>query len=95
MVVADPAAEFTRLSASGGSRLAVAAETNLAPGNSLVIQVRAEAGISQLSNCVTTVDPDGTAGCEFDLQRPPQDLDIEVTIERNGSVIAGPVAYDE
>jgi len=95
VVVADPAAEFTRLSASGGSRLAVAAETNLAPGNSLVIQVRAEGGISQLSNCVTTVDPDGTAGCEFDLQRPPQDLDIEVTIERNGSVIAGPVAYDE
>ncbi len=100
VVVADPSAEFTQLSAdeNDASRLDVTAETNLAPGNSLVIRVEAEGsggGISQLSNCVTTVDADRTVGCDFDLQRPPSELDVEVSVRHDGAVMAGPVTYDE
>lgn len=97
MVVAEPTAEFTQLSMNNASRLSVMVETNLAPENSLVIRVRAQQsdeGIRRLSNCVATIGPDRTSGCDFDFERSPANLDINVSVRYNGGVIAGPVRYD-
>lgn len=97
VAVVAPTATVTDLSTAGTSRLSVTAETNLAPENSLVIQVRAEesgGGISQVLNCVTTVGSDGATGCEFDLERSTANFDIEVSVRRGDEVIAGPVRYD-
>lgn len=98
MVVVEPTAEFTQLSMSNASRLTVAVETNLAPENSLIIPVRAQQsdeGIRRLSNCVATVGPDRTSGCDFDFERSPADLNINVSVRHDGAVIAGPVRYNE
>lgn len=97
VAVVAPNAAVTDLSTDGASRLSVTAETNLAPENSLVIQVRAEepgGGVSQVLNCVTTVGADGATGCEFDLERSTANFDIEVSVRRGDEVIAGPVRYD-
>lgn len=97
VAVVAPNAAVTDLSTDGTSRLSVTAETNLAPENSLVIQVRAEepdGGVSQVLNCVTTVEADGATGCEFDLERSTANFDIEVSVRRGDEVIAGPVRYD-
>jgi len=78
-------------------RLTVTADTNLAPGSSVIVRVEAEepnGGISQVLNCVATVDSAGAVSCAFDLQNPASDFDIEVTAQRNDTVIGGPVEYN-
>lgn len=97
VVVAEPTAEFTRLSMSNTSRLTVAVETNLAPKNSLIIQVRAQRsdeGIRRLSNCVATVGPNRTSGCDFDFERSAASVNINVSVRHDGGVIAGPVRHN-
>ncbi|TKX74450.1 hypothetical protein EXE46_08705 [Halorubrum sp. GN11_10-6_MGM] len=96
-VIVEPDVEFTNQSVSGTSQLPVTADTNLAPGGSVIIRVTAEApngGISQVLNCVATVESDGSLGCEFDLSSSADNFDIEVSILRGESTIAGPTKYN-
>ncbi len=93
--VAEPEVSLANVSATD-SRLAVTADTNLAPGNQLIIQVQAmprNGGSSYLSQCVTSVRGDGTLSCEFDFSRPVSEYTIDVSVIRNGAVVAGPVQY--
>ncbi|WP_230455363.1 hypothetical protein [Halorubrum sp. BV1] len=95
--VVEPSVEFTDRSVGDDPRLTVTADTNLAPGSSVIIRVEAEepnGGISQVLNCVATVDSAGGVSCAFDLQNPASDFDIEVTAQRNDTVIGGPVEYN-
>ncbi|MFC7323777.1 hypothetical protein ACFQMF_04185 [Halorubrum rutilum] len=95
--VVEPTAEFTNRSVGDDEQLSVTADTNLAPEGSVIIRVEADesgGGISQVLNCVATVESDGAVGCEFDLSRSASDFDIEVSIQRDGSVIAGPTEYN-
>jgi hypothetical protein len=94
-VVAEPEVSLANVSATD-SRLAVTADTNLASGNQLIIQVQAmprNGGSSYLSQCVTSVRGDGTLSCEFDFSRPVSEYTVDVSVIRNGSVVAGPVQY--
>jgi len=95
--IVEPAAEFTNRSVSDDPQLSVTADTNLAPNGSVILRVTAEepnGGISQVLNCVATVESDGSIGCEFDLSKPADDFDIEVSIQRGGSTIVGPTEYN-
>ncbi|MFD1570536.1 hypothetical protein [Halorubrum laminariae] len=95
--IVEPSVEFTDRSVGDDPLLSVTADTNLAPGSSVILRVEAEepnGGISQVLNCVATAGPDGTIGCTFDLQNPASDFDIEVTAQRNDTVIGGPVKYN-
>ncbi|WP_241996692.1 hypothetical protein [Halorubrum sp. SD626R] len=95
--VVEPDAEFTDRSVGDDSQLSVTADTNLAPEGSVIVRVEADesgGGISQVLNCVATVESDGSVSCEFDLSKSASDFDIEVSIKRDGSVIAGPVEYN-
>jgi len=95
--VVEPSVEFTDRAVGDDPRLTVTADTNLAPGSSVIVRVEAEepnGGISQVLNCVATVDSAGAVSCAFDLQNPASDFDIEVTAQRNDTVIGGPVEYN-
>ncbi len=95
--VVEPSVEFTDRSVGDDPRLTVTADTNLAPGSSVIVRVEAEepnGGISQVLNCVATVDSAGGVSCAFDLQNPASDFDIEVTAQRSDTVIGGPVEYN-
>jgi len=95
--IVEPTAEFTNQSVSDDPQLSVTANTNLAPSGSVILRVTAEepnGGISQVLNCVATVESDGSIGCEFDLSKPADDFDIEVSIQRGGSTIVGPTEYN-
>lgn len=95
--VTEPRIEFVNRSVPDDPTLTVAADTNLAPGNQLVVRVDAEepgGGVSQVSNCVTEVAADGTLGCEFDLTNPASDFRIEVSVQRDDAVIAGPTRFN-
>ena len=97
ITVAEPSVEFTNRSVPDDPTLTVTAETNLAPGNSLVVRVDAEepnGGVSQVSNCVADVAADGTLRCEFDLTNPASDFRIEVSVQRDDAVIAGPTRFN-
>jgi len=88
-----PAANITNHSIEEGSQLSVTAETNLAPKNTVIIRVDAQeeaGGISQVQNCVATVQPDGAINCGFDLSESGSDLTIDVSIRQNETMIAGP-----
>lgn len=92
--IVEPNAELTNHSISDDSKLSVTASTNLAPRNTVIVRVDAQeasGGISQVLNCVATVQPDGSTTCEFDLSESGTDLGIEVSIQRSDSVIVGPV----
>jgi len=96
VVVVEPNAEFTDLSTDDSSQLAVRADTNLAPENTLTLRVQAEdpsGGISQVQNCVTTVEYNGSIACNFDLEGSATNFDIEVSIKRGDTVIAGPIKF--
>jgi hypothetical protein len=96
-VIVEPTAEFVNRSVSDDPHLSVAADTNLAPGGSVIVRVTAEepnGGISQVLNCVATVESDGSIGCEFDLSKAADDFDIEVSIQRDGSTIVGPTEFN-
>ncbi|PHQ40529.1 hypothetical protein DJ69_00665 [Halorubrum persicum] len=91
--VVEPDVTFTSNSASDDTRLSVTADTNLAPGSSVIVRVSADqptGGISQVLNCVGTVEPDGSVDCEFDLSKSTSDFDIDVSMQRDGVIIAGP-----
>ena len=91
--VVEPDAEVTDHSVNETSQLSVTASTNLAPENTVIIRVDAQeagGGISQVQNCVATVQPDGSISCEFDLSESGSGLDIDVSIRQNNTVIAGP-----
>lgn len=88
-----PAANITNHSIEEGSQLSVTANTNLARENTVIIRVDAQeedGGISQVQNCVATVQPDGAISCGFDLSESGSDLKIEVSIRQNDTTIAGP-----
>ena len=92
--VVEPDAEVTNHSINETSQLSVTASTNLAPENTVIIRVDAQetgGGISQLQNCVATVQPDGSISCDFDLSESGSGLDIDVSIRQNDTVIAGPI----
>jgi hypothetical protein len=94
--VVEPDAEFETPSVADESRLSVAAETNLAPDNTVIVRVDAQetgGGVSQVLNCVATVESDGSIGCEFDLSKSASEFDISVSIRRNDTVIAGPARF--
>ncbi|WP_241686287.1 DUF7827 domain-containing protein [Halorubrum amylolyticum] len=95
--VVEPSVEFTNRSVGDDSHLSVTADTNLAPGSSVIVRVKADkpgGGISQTLNCVATVSSDSTISCAFDLQNPASDFDIAVTVQRNDTVIGGPAEYN-
>ena len=92
--IVEPDAEFTNYSVRDESKLSVTASTNLAPGNTVIVRVDAQevgGGISQVLNCVATVQPDGTTNCEFDLSESGTDLNVKLSIRQNNSTIVGPV----
>jgi len=92
--VVEPDAEVTNHSINETSQLSVTASTNLAPENTVIIRVDAQetgGGISQVQNCVATVQPDGSISCDFDLSESGSGLDIDVSIRQNDTVIAGPI----
>ena len=94
--VVEPSVTFTNRSVPDDPLFTVSAETNLAPGNDVVVRVDAQergGGVSQVSNCVTAVTADGRIGCEFDLTKPASDFAIEVSVARGTDTIGGPVAY--
>jgi hypothetical protein len=94
--VVEPSVTFTNRSVPDDPLFTVSAETNLAPGNDVVVRVDAQergGGVSQVSNCVTAVTADGDIGCEFDLTKPASDFAIEVSVARGTDTIGGPVAY--
>jgi len=91
--VVEPNAEVTEHSIGDTTQLSVTASTNLAPENTVIIRVDAQeagGGISQIQNCVATVQPGGSISCEFDLSESGSDLDIDVSISQNDTIIAGP-----
>ncbi|WP_143414695.1 hypothetical protein [Halorubrum sp. SD683] len=91
--VSEPTAELTNHTISNSTRLSVTASTNLAPNSSAIIRITADekdGGISQVLNCVATVDSDSEIGCNFDFSYPADEFNIDVTIKRDGVVIAGP-----
>ena len=95
--VVKPDADITNHSLDEGSQLSVNASTNLAPENTVVIRVDAQeagGGISQVQNCLATVQPDGSVSCGFDLSESGSDVEIGVSIQHNGSVIDGPTRLD-
>ncbi len=95
--IVEPAAEFTDQSVGADPQFSVTADTNLAPGGSVIVRVKAEepnGGISQVLNCVATVESDGSLGCEFDLSKSADNFDIEVSIQRGGSTIVGPTEFN-
>ncbi|PAU84987.1 hypothetical protein CK500_05330 [Halorubrum salipaludis] len=95
--IVEPTAEFTNQSVGDTSQLSVTADTNLAPGGSVIVRVSAEepnGGISQVLNCVATVESDGSIGCEFDLSKSADNFDIEVSIQRGGTTIVGPTEFN-
>jgi hypothetical protein len=94
--VERPTAQFENVTATD-TGLEATAQTNLAPGNQLIIQIQAmprDGGSSYLSQCVTPVGEDRTLSCEFDLSRPASAYSIEVSVIRNSSVLSGPVSYE-
>ncbi|WP_239641194.1 DUF7827 domain-containing protein [Halorubrum distributum] len=91
--VATPDAEVTNYSISETSQLSVTASTNLAPENTVIIRAdgqEADGGISQVQNCVATVQSDGTISCEFDFSESGSDYKIDVLVRQNDTIIAGP-----
>lgn len=97
ITVAEPAVEFTDQTVPDDPLLTVTADTNLAPGNSVVVRVEADeidGSVSQVSNCLTDVAADGGLACEFDLTTPASDFHIEVSVRRGDDVIGGPVEYN-
>ena len=97
ITVTEPSVEFTNQTVPDDPLLTVTADTNLAPGNSVVVRVEAEeidGSVSQVSNCLTDVDADGGLTCEFDLTNPASDFAIEVSVRRGDDVIGGPVEFN-
>jgi len=95
--IVEPAAEFTNRSVNDDPQISVTADTNLAPGGTVIVRVTAEepdGGISQVLNCVATIETNGSVGCEFDLSKSADDFDIEVAIQREGASIVGPIEYN-
>ena len=91
--VVEPDVEVTEHSIDDTAQLSVTASTNLAPENTVIIRVDAQeagGGISQIQNCVATVQPDGSISCEFDFSESGSDLDIDVSIRQNGTILTGP-----
>ena len=97
ITVVEPSVTFTNRGVPDDPLFTVTADSNLAPGNAVVVRVEADeigGGVSQVSNCVTEVDANGQISCEFDLTNPASDFAIEVSIARNNETIAGPTAYN-
>ena len=97
ITVVEPSVTFTNQGVPDDPLFTVTADSNLAPGNAVVVRVEADeigGGVSQVSNCVTEVDANGQISCEFDLTNPASDFAIEVSIARNNETIAGPTAYN-
>ncbi|OYR53993.1 DUF7827 domain-containing protein [Halorubrum halodurans] len=97
VTVAEPEVALEDPSIGSSPRLVIDGDTNLAPSNSLIVRVEAmeiNGAISQIQNCVAIVESDGSINCEFNLEKSTEDFDIEVTVERRGTVIAGPVEYN-
>lgn len=95
--IVEPTAEFMNRSVSDDPQLSVTADSNLAPGGSVIVRVTAEeptGGISQTLNCVTTVESNGSIGCQFDLSKSATNFDIKVSIQRDGSTIVGPTEFN-
>ncbi|TKX48695.1 hypothetical protein EXE49_15590 [Halorubrum sp. ASP121] len=91
--VSEPTAELTNHSISNSTRLSLTADTNLASNSSVIIRVTADekyGGVSQVVNCVATVDTDGTISCTLELSQPADEFNIDVAVKQDGTVIAGP-----
>ena len=97
IAVVEPSVTFTNRGVPDDPLFTVTADSNLAPGNAVVVRVEADevgGGVSQVSNCVAEVDATGSIQCEFDLTNPASDFAIEVSIARDNETIAGPTAYN-
>ena len=95
--VVEPSVTFTNRSVSDDPLFTASADTNLAPGNTVVVRVDAQeggGGVSQVSNCVTEVAADGHIACEFDLTKPASEFAITVSVSRGNDTIGGPVTYN-
>jgi len=91
--IVKPDADITNHSIDSESQLSVNASTNLAPENTVIIRIDAQeagGGISQVQNCVATVQPDKSISCGFDLSESGSDLNVEASIRQNDTIIAGP-----
>ena len=96
--IVEPDADITDYSVDEGSQLSVNASTNLAPENTVIIRVDAQeagGGISQVQNCLATVQPGGSISCGFDLSESGSDVEIGVSIQHNGTVIDGPTRLNQ